>query len=348
MELVYVISSPDSAANDIYKIGRHTGPQKKLLARYATYIIPPVIYFSHPTSSGSALERLIFDRFNDHRIERDEDDISEWVQLDLNTILQGIMTIIAEHPELRYDPRVKKVKPESEQDRDKIEKIPQSKKTKASKTKSTKQTGERSPDQAEPDNKLQLKIKKMIEDGVRDARTKAELEKIPQSEDQAEPGPDDGSTTSSIIIRPHGIELPVWVDLLAKDANIVTKIAGGPDELKAELSDIDGKIVLVMYPDEVNNHDAIVNDLNALYSMCFQNKIRIIFIFMSEIGPVLFYSLVDKTGNIFGIVRSAPDGKKIIGFTDIEECWDIFGRLCSYTGQTRFLTNQTFREFNSV
>lgn len=50
LQLIYVISNPLHASQDLYKIGRHTGGSKELLNRYNTGLPNAVIYFSHPVT----------------------------------------------------------------------------------------------------------------------------------------------------------------------------------------------------------------------------------------------------------------------------------------------------------
>ena len=95
LELIYIISNPIQADENLYKIGRHTGGMKQLINRYTTAIPNLVVYFSHQVPKGSAkcVESLILEKLCRYRLM--ENARTEWFHVDLGIIISTILTVIA-------------------------------------------------------------------------------------------------------------------------------------------------------------------------------------------------------------------------------------------------------------
>lgn len=94
MESLYIISTLKKAKKNIYKFGRHSGSQRKLISRYRTYLTDVIIFYFRPTDNFAFLEKkilLILDDF----IIRDIDGVkTEWIQLELSKIIDIIDDLI--------------------------------------------------------------------------------------------------------------------------------------------------------------------------------------------------------------------------------------------------------------
>jgi len=97
MEAIYVISTLEKAKLNEYKIGRHKGSPKKLLSRYSTPLINPIIYFFIPIIDSKNIESKIKKNLDEHRIVNDNNNKTEWVNLELFNIINHINTIISQY-----------------------------------------------------------------------------------------------------------------------------------------------------------------------------------------------------------------------------------------------------------
>lgn len=98
MEAIYVISDVLNSKNNKYKIGRHSGPQSKLLSRYRTYFPNPVIYFYFETESDSSeIEKIIHQKLDQYRIKNDNENNSEWFNCSLFSIIKNILELVPEN-----------------------------------------------------------------------------------------------------------------------------------------------------------------------------------------------------------------------------------------------------------
>jgi len=95
---IYVLSTSEKIKRNIYKIGKHKGSQNKLLARYKTALINPVIYFYQHVNNYTIIENKIKSRLNQYRIRDENNRITEWVTLELSQIIKCIIDIICEIP----------------------------------------------------------------------------------------------------------------------------------------------------------------------------------------------------------------------------------------------------------
>jgi hypothetical protein len=85
MTFIYVISNQVYADKNLFKIGKHKGSKKKLIRRYKTYLIDPIVYYFFPTGTYYTDEQAILQRFSNHRMGT-----SEYVHLDIERIMEII------------------------------------------------------------------------------------------------------------------------------------------------------------------------------------------------------------------------------------------------------------------
>lgn len=90
LKAIYVVSTQDKADNDIYKIGIHLGTVKKLICRYATYVLHPVVYYFCYIDSNFDIESALKDEFIDERLINCNNKKSEWINLPLCKIVKCI------------------------------------------------------------------------------------------------------------------------------------------------------------------------------------------------------------------------------------------------------------------
>jgi hypothetical protein len=95
MQSIYVISTLEKAKKNKYKIGRHDGSPKKLLSRYSTALIDPIIYFFIPVTNYIQIESEIKKSLKKYRIKNSDEKITEWVLLDLFSIINCINNIVS-------------------------------------------------------------------------------------------------------------------------------------------------------------------------------------------------------------------------------------------------------------
>lgn len=104
MTSIYILSTREEAEKDKYKVGKHTGTQSKLLSRYGTPLINPIIYYFREVNNAKVIEDIFKKRFKEHRIVNENDSTTEWVNLELNLIINAIDEIIKENPaEIKFD-----------------------------------------------------------------------------------------------------------------------------------------------------------------------------------------------------------------------------------------------------
>lgn len=94
---IYVISTEADSKINKYKIGNHTGSQKKLLSRYQTYLINPIIFYYRPVHNWTIIDSEIKSKLHDYRIQTNDGTVTEWFQLQLSDIIFHIEEIIGIH-----------------------------------------------------------------------------------------------------------------------------------------------------------------------------------------------------------------------------------------------------------
>jgi len=98
MEGIYVISTIDQANENIYKIIKYTGPQIRLLKKYGTYLINPIIYYCYPCSNSLTIEKMFKDEFYKYQINYDNGNQPEWVCLELFEIIKYLNNNLGQLP----------------------------------------------------------------------------------------------------------------------------------------------------------------------------------------------------------------------------------------------------------
>lgn len=87
---IYVISTKKQSMHNEYKIGRHIGTVSKLITRYSTYLIKPIVYFFRYVNDATTLEEIIKTFFYDFRICNINNKKSEWIKLQIDILLPNI------------------------------------------------------------------------------------------------------------------------------------------------------------------------------------------------------------------------------------------------------------------
>lgn len=87
---IYVVSIAEWAAVNKYKVGIHTGSQKKLLSRYGTALTDPIIYFFYLCEFNVELEKKMKTELLLNRVKTEDGMVSEWVIMDLFEIIGHI------------------------------------------------------------------------------------------------------------------------------------------------------------------------------------------------------------------------------------------------------------------
>lgn len=100
---IYIISNEINVKESRYKIGRHAGSQGKLVQRYKTPLVNPIIYLFYPCSDAMLIETIILKVLDDNRIRDDNNRKTEWIQLPLIDILQKVLPVLSKSKDPRPD-----------------------------------------------------------------------------------------------------------------------------------------------------------------------------------------------------------------------------------------------------
>jgi hypothetical protein len=90
-QYLYIISGCDKSS---YKIGTHTGNSQRLLSRYKTSLINPVIHFMYPTTQSYNIEKMCQIYMKDICMIDDNGRKTEWYSGQLDMIIKRVMDII--------------------------------------------------------------------------------------------------------------------------------------------------------------------------------------------------------------------------------------------------------------
>ena len=101
---IYVISTLDEFKKNTFKIGKHRGSQQKLLSRYKTYLVNPIIFYYHPVINYSIIENKIKKKLKNYRIKDNNGKVTEWFTLELSHIILFINEIVSSLPTKNYEP----------------------------------------------------------------------------------------------------------------------------------------------------------------------------------------------------------------------------------------------------
>lgn len=95
--MIFVLSTIKLAKKNKYMIGRHNDTSEPLYNRYQSALIDPVVYHSIESEYVAYIENKIKRQLDEYRIIDNEGNKSEWVILELSTIISKIHTIITDH-----------------------------------------------------------------------------------------------------------------------------------------------------------------------------------------------------------------------------------------------------------
>jgi len=90
MNNIYVLSDPDSSRSDKYKIGITSRTKSKLKNDYRRSRPEVKIYLFESCKNNKLIESNILNKFNDKRIKHESNQLSEWLNIDLNTLLTEV------------------------------------------------------------------------------------------------------------------------------------------------------------------------------------------------------------------------------------------------------------------
>lgn len=94
---IYILSTEEKAAQNIYKIGKHLGSIDKLMGRYMTTLICPTLYLSKRVYNYDLIEKKILEELDKHRIINSQGNMSEWINIDLMTLKRTVIDNIKKH-----------------------------------------------------------------------------------------------------------------------------------------------------------------------------------------------------------------------------------------------------------
>lgn len=103
MQGIYVISNETYMQINKYKVGKHTGNLTKLISRYKTYLIDPIICFYVISENYSRLEYDILQSLKAQRIKDGNGKLSEWVIHPLPKIINTINVLVNTYNEYNYN-----------------------------------------------------------------------------------------------------------------------------------------------------------------------------------------------------------------------------------------------------
>ena len=95
-EAIYVISTLSKSKKNKYKAGRHTGTPKKLLSRYQTSLINPILFYFKPVDDGTKIENILKAKLKNYRIKNNDGKYTEWILMELKNIITTIEDIVSE------------------------------------------------------------------------------------------------------------------------------------------------------------------------------------------------------------------------------------------------------------
>jgi hypothetical protein len=90
---VYIITDEHRQKQGIYKIGKHTGNLGKLLSRYGTYLVDPIVLVFQPTGSYTDLmEDLLKDNTMEFVVRKKSGRTTEWRCMSLDLLIKMFIT----------------------------------------------------------------------------------------------------------------------------------------------------------------------------------------------------------------------------------------------------------------
>src|SRR5579872_2602217 len=92
---IYVVSTHVRAGKNVYKIGSWDHPIGKLITRYNTTLLNPIVYVFVKVCNHILIEQKLLEHFDDVRILNSSGNKSEWINADLNQITKIMNQFIA-------------------------------------------------------------------------------------------------------------------------------------------------------------------------------------------------------------------------------------------------------------
>lgn len=97
MSAIYIISTPAMILENKYKPGNHKGSQKKLISRYQTYLVDPIICYFRPVSKPKEIESIIKKGIKRFRLKNISDRLTEWAIIGLTELMNYINKVIDDY-----------------------------------------------------------------------------------------------------------------------------------------------------------------------------------------------------------------------------------------------------------
>lgn len=97
---IYVISTHYKANINEFKVGKFSGSMKKLISRYNTTLITPIIFYYREVNNYTLIEKQILSDLDEFRIINANGNKTEWIRLDKDTIINIINKNINEFDEI--------------------------------------------------------------------------------------------------------------------------------------------------------------------------------------------------------------------------------------------------------
>lgn len=91
---LYIVSTPDQINKNTFKVGIHSGTQRKLISRYHTYFPDILILFYFPSEKADQLEKEVFNKLENNRVCDGDNHHTEWIILPLSDIIATVFSII--------------------------------------------------------------------------------------------------------------------------------------------------------------------------------------------------------------------------------------------------------------
>ena len=90
MSSIYLISTHQKAKINEFKVGKFSGSIKKLISRYTTSLVSPIVFYYRKVNNYTLIEKQILSDLDKFRIINVNGNKSEWIVLDKNKIINII------------------------------------------------------------------------------------------------------------------------------------------------------------------------------------------------------------------------------------------------------------------
>ena len=90
MSSIYLISTHQKAKINEFKLGKFSGSVKKLISRYTTSLVSPIVFYYRKVNNYTLIEKQILSDLDKFRIINANGNKSEWIALDKNKIINTI------------------------------------------------------------------------------------------------------------------------------------------------------------------------------------------------------------------------------------------------------------------